>query len=429
MSRRHPEPYETYPPEDRRTYQSSRSGLSYNAPRRPSSEWHRDSYYDERVRYDRDDYRDDYVRGDYDREWLRRERDRERDPYDERYRAHPAEYDRGDYGRADRYRYSDYRGTEAHRSRSPHQKRASPSYSSRAALPVSPIHERREEMSRRESYYNETQRSRPESYSVSRDESIPTGPRSATGTGGPPPLGPKAYLGRRAPPIAPSAAGYIDIYDESPKRYAEEGARRPSNEVAALERRDSNRQNQMSRIASIESVEAAQAQGDSDPYVKKIPREPQKIDSTGWDSPPADVTESKSDALSMEQKSTAETASKPQILMSEKLGKLTAEDFPHHACPKVEADAFNASTERLRGDLSLSATPQYIAYRQALVGLADSDIELVGARARSNVTTEALQRAKEDAEAWSLESARIEASERNIEPSNFFTIQPTNAVR
>lgn len=54
-----------------------------------------------------------------------------------------------------------------------------------------------------------------------------------------------------------------------------------------------------------------------------------------------------------------------------------------------------------------------MALRQSLQELANSDVELAGARTRTTVAEQALNQAKEEAESWSLESARIEINEKN----------------
>jgi hypothetical protein len=55
----------------------------------------------------------------------------------------------------------------------------------------------------------------------------------------------------------------------------------------------------------------------------------------------------------------------------------------------------------------------YVALRRALVKLADSDVELAGARIRSSVAESALKKAREEAEAWSFECGKIEINEKN----------------
>jgi hypothetical protein len=99
--------------------------------------------------------------------------------------------------------------------------------------------------------------------------------------------------------------------------------------------------------------------------------------------------------------------------IKDRLGKLEKSDFVGSSHPEQEAEAFNVSTTRLRSIHSMHSRPEFVALRKALYSLADCDLELAGAKTRTSITQAALDAAKEDAEAWSLESARIEIKEKN----------------
>lgn len=92
---------------------------------------------------------------------------------------------------------------------------------------------------------------------------------------------------------------------------------------------------------------------------------------------------------------------------------------------RAEAEAFNLTLDRIRGDHALYMHPAKQALRKALHELADSDVELAGARFKTSVTEAALEKAKEEAEAWSIESARIELEQRNSGVQGFWTVSST----
>lgn len=65
--------------------------------------------------------------------------------------------------------------------------------------------------------------------------------------------------------------------------------------------------------------------------------------------------------------------------------------------------------------------------RKSLHDLADSDVELAGARLKTSITEAALERAREDAEAWSIESARLGIEQRNAGSEGYWTTAAVSA--
>jgi hypothetical protein len=80
---------------------------------------------------------------------------------------------------------------------------------------------------------------------------------------------------------------------------------------------------------------------------------------------------------------------------------------------QLEQKIYDLSVDRISFTRKLNSDPAMESLRKALHELADSDIELAGARLKSSLTESALEKAKEEAEAWSIESARIELEQRN----------------
>ena len=118
-----------------------------------------------------------------------------------------------------------------------------------------------------------------------------------------------------------------------------------------------------------------------------------------------------------------------------KRGPLTEADMPGSAFAQMEAEVrvwvavpytpsnplkgffswqvHNMRTARIASANKFHASAPLVGLRLALRGLADSEVELAGARVKTSVTEAALDKAREEAEMWSLESGRIEINERN----------------
>ncbi|PWN31236.1 uncharacterized protein FA14DRAFT_175714 [Meira miltonrushii] len=89
---------------------------------------------------------------------------------------------------------------------------------------------------------------------------------------------------------------------------------------------------------------------------------------------------------------------------------------------QLEQKINDLSVDRIAFTRKIHANPAMESLRKALHELADSDVELAGARLKSSLTEAALEKAKEEAEAWSIESARIELEQRNSGPQGYWNV-------
>jgi hypothetical protein len=83
---------------------------------------------------------------------------------------------------------------------------------------------------------------------------------------------------------------------------------------------------------------------------------------------------------------------------------------------------------RLKAYHSLHTTEPFIALRKTLQELEESDLELAGARVKTSVAEIALSKAKEEAEAWTLECGRIEINEKNSGVMGYFVASSASTV-
>lgn len=89
---------------------------------------------------------------------------------------------------------------------------------------------------------------------------------------------------------------------------------------------------------------------------------------------------------------------------------------------QLEQKINDLSVDRISFIRKVHANPTMESLRKALNDLSDSDVELAGARLKSSLTEAALEKAKEEAEAWSIESARIELEQRNSGPQGYWNV-------
>lgn len=375
-----------YPRDDRYDQRYSRGGWSGPSRTRspePRRDYDDSRYFDSRERDRYADRRQEIPYRDRDRE---QEMDR-RGPYAPRrdYRDRDRERELEYYDRVPPSSRSQWNDPQD-RSFSPQStRRPSPPYTS-ARHPASPPYDRREEYSRRAPQAVEA---------LYRDESIPTGPRATSGSyprsSAMPPTAPRShfnqpplkantsYDGRSAaPPLVPSSNRQTD-------RRSDDGDKSAS-------------------ASSLPTPAAVTTSNDAQSY--EGPPKPQA---------PVEMKE-------------PEVPEVPVIPIKERLGALISADFKGSCCPDLEADAFNTSTARLRSFNSMYTRPEFVSLRKALSDLADCEMEVAGAKTRTSITESALAAAKEEAEAWSLESARIEVKERNLNPQEWFSVQQQQQI-
>lgn len=109
---------------------------------------------------------------------------------------------------------------------------------------------------------------------------------------------------------------------------------------------------------------------------------------------------------------TTPTEGKP-IFVAGKRIRWDEKEIKGSVVPKMEAEAYSFTLDRIRSLNAFHSQPEVQALRKALHDVADSDVELAGARVKAALTEAALERAKEQAEAWSIESGRLELDYRN----------------
>lgn len=328
----------------------------------------------------------------------RTERDREHDYYDRDRVPPPSRPQWGARPPMDRLH-----SPLASRHSPPTSHRLTSPYSS-SRPPRSPPHEGREEYNRRSSHAVGHQEMLP------RDEGIPTGPRAA-GYGrmnGNPPTGPRSSYVRPPPPSSKDSKGGAGITSAQP--------------------REETVPKQPSKFSDSWSDDGDKPAPPSEPTAPPAASD----GASGWDDPTKEKTTS--DSQSLETPAAVPTPSVtsaapteiPKLPVKDRLGQLEESDFVGSSHPVIEAEAFNVSTARLRSIHSMHSRPEFIALRKALYSLADCELELAGAKMRTSITQAALDAAREDAEAWSLESARIEINERNGGVQGWLDARQTN---
>ncbi|PWN93858.1 hypothetical protein FA10DRAFT_264451 [Acaromyces ingoldii] len=87
----------------------------------------------------------------------------------------------------------------------------------------------------------------------------------------------------------------------------------------------------------------------------------------------------------------------------------TASDFPSSINPELEAEVANLSSSRLAASCSHKLQSTSVALRAALGELAEVEVELAGARLKTTVTENSLDKLREEFEAYTVEAGRAEA--------------------